>query len=303
MVSGILNVDKPAGWTSFRLVAQIRRLSGVRRVGHAGTLDPSATGVLLICLGQAVRVSQYLMELPKTYRAEIWLGLATDTYDAAGRPIFVGDAASMKEDQVRKALATFVGEIQQVPPPYSALKRQGRPAYAHARAGRALALAPRRVLVYRLELLAFAPPLVSLEVECGKGTYIRSLAHDLGQRLGCGAHLRGLIRQRIGTFTLEEAHPWAEMQEALAGGHWAHLLLPLDYGLSHLPSVTLGPEEERDVRHGRPLAADAPSLARLEKALAGQLYRAYNQEGSFVGLLRFEAGRGLWRPEKVFQLG
>jgi tRNA pseudouridine55 synthase len=240
------------------------------------------------------------MDLPKTYRADICLGLATDTYDATGQPTFVGDPSSVGEDQIRAALPAFVGEVEQVPPPYSAVKRRGRPAYAYARAGRPLALTPRRVEVYRIELKAYQPPFLSLEVECGKGTYIRSLAYDLGQRLGCGAHLHRLIRWRVGPFAIEEAHLWTEVEEALVSGRWAELLLPLDYGLGHLPPVTLGLEEERDVRHGCSLPVSSRPVARLGRAVPGQRCRAYAEDGGFIGLLRFDGDGALWRPEKVF---
>jgi tRNA pseudouridine55 synthase len=297
-VSGILNVDKPDGWTSHRVVSFVRRGSGVAKVGHAGTLDPTATGVLLVCLGRAVRVSQYLMDLPKTYRAEVALGSATDTYDASGQPTFQADASAVGEAEVRRALSAFVGEIQQAPPAYSAVKRQGRPAYAYARSGHALALAPRPVVVHRIDLLAYRPPLLSLELECGKGMYVRSLAHDLGQQLGCGAHLHSLTRLQVGPFTLEDAHPLAELESAFERGQWQKLLLPLDHGLTHLPAVTLEPREAEAAGHGSPLPADA--LPGLKLPSGGQRCRAYSRDGGFLAILRFEAASDLWRPEKVF---
>ena len=299
-ISGILNIDKPAGCTSYRVVQRVRRRSGVGKVGHAGSLDPLATGVLLICLGQATRLSQYLMELPKTYRAEIALGVATDTYDAEGQPTFRGDPSLVSEAGLKQALKAFRGESQQVPPPYSAVKRQGRPAYAYARAGQAVALSPRKVMIYRIDLLAYEPPLVTLQVDCGKGTYLRSLAHDLGQRLGCGAHLQGLVRLSIGPFSLADASSLEAVEAAFTGSHWQELLLPLDYGLGHLPAIALDMEAEREVRHGRPLPTAAGALAGLEKAVQGQRCRAYGGDGSLVAVLRFEANEGMWRPEKVF---
>ncbi|MFQ6019131.1 MAG: tRNA pseudouridine(55) synthase TruB [Dehalococcoidia bacterium] len=297
-VSGILNVDKPDGWTSYRVVSFVRRGSGVAKVGHAGTLDPTATGVLLVCLGRAVRLSQYLMELPKTYRAEVALGTATDTYDAAGRPTFRSDASGVGEAEVEEALTAFVGKIQQTPPPHSAIKRQGRPAYAYARAGRSLSLAPRRVVIHHIDLLAYRPPLVSLSLQCGKGMYVRSLAHDLGQRLGCGAHLRSLTRLGVGPFTLEDAHSLRGLDQAFDQGYWQELLLPLDYGLGQLPAITLDSRAEEGVRHGSPLPVAA--LSGLERPPSGQRCRAYAQDGGFIAVLRFEATSGLWRPEKVF---
>jgi len=298
--SGILNINKEIGWTSFQVVRLVREGSGARKVGHAGTLDPAATGVLLVCLGQAVRVSQYLMELPKLYRARVVLGIATDTYDTEGQPVFAGDFKDIREDRLRAALGRFVGSIQQVPPSFSAVKVGGQAAYRLARRGRRLALKPRPARIDRIELLRFEPPLVELEVECGKGTYIRSLAHDLGQHLGCGAHLGGLTRTRVGPFSLDSALTVAELQQALHDGTWQELLIPIGCGLDHLPAVTLCCEEERAVRHGRPLAADAVDLAPAVESVTRQRRRAYGQDGSLLAVLVYNGEARLWRPEKVF---
>lgn len=298
--SGILNIDKPPGWTSFQVVSLVRKGARLRKVGHAGTLDPPATGVLLLCLGQAVRVVEYLMELPKLYRAEIRLGLATDTYDATGRPTFQGDYSRLREADLREALSSFIGSVRQVPPSFSAVKVGGRPAYRLAQRGEAVALRPRTAHIYRIELLRFQPPLLELEVECGKGTYIRTLAHDLGQRLGCGAHLEGLVRRRVGPFHLEEALSLDDLRSALADGSWRDLLLPLDYGLGHLPAVILEMEDEKDVRHGCPLPVGLPAFAALAGAGEGQRCRAYGEDGGFIAVLRLDRAAGLWRPEKVF---
>ncbi|MBI1885290.1 MAG: tRNA pseudouridine(55) synthase TruB [Chloroflexi bacterium] len=298
--TGVLNVNKPPGWTSFKVVASVRRLSGQRRVGHAGTLDPQATGVLLILLGQAARISQYLMDLPKTYRAEVKLGFATDTYDATGRLTAEADFNAVTEAQVREALAEFVGEVLQVPPAYSAVKRAGTPAHRYARAGRPLTLAPRKAVIYRIDLLGFEPPLVALEVECGKGTYIRTLAHDLGLTLGCGAHLHSLERTRIGPFPIEDAVPIEELEAGQESGRWREHLIPMDFGLGQMPSVVLDMEEEKDVRHGCAIFADRPAFERLKDAEAAGRARAYGEDGRFVAVMRFDAAAPLWRPEKVF---
>ncbi len=298
-VSGILNLDKPPGWTSFQVVSLVRRGSGARKVGHAGTLDPQATGVLLVCLGQAVRVSEYLMELSKVYRAVIHLGLATDTYDAEGRPVFEGDVSNLDVEAVRVVLDDLQGEGEQTPPQFSAVKVGGRPAYQLARAGKTVALRPRSVRIDRIELLGFQLPTVEIEVECGKGTYIRSLAHELGQRLGCGAHLRSLVRLRAGPFSLDKAIPLGELKTALADGSWTGRLLPMDTALEHLPAATLDRKSESDVCQGQPLPAELPELAGLPRGPA-QRCRAYGGDGLFLALLRYESRTSLWRPEKVF---
>jgi len=188
-VDGILNINKPRDRTSFSVVAMVRRLSGERRVGHAGTLDPAATGVLPVCLGQGTRVTEYLVDAAKTYRAQIELGVATDTYDASGKITEQGDPSGISREQVESALASFRGTIQQIPPMYSAVKHLGQPLYKLARSGIEVERKSRRAEIYRLEITDWQLPVVTIEVECSKGTYIRSLAYDLGRSLGCGAHL------------------------------------------------------------------------------------------------------------------
>ena len=187
-MDGILNINKPCGKTSFSMVAMVKRLTGERRVGHAGTLDPIATGVLPICLGQGTRVIEFLVDATKTYRAEIELGVTTDTYDADGRIIQRGDPSGISQDHLEAALASFCGLIRQTPPMYSAVKYQGKPLYKLARAGITVERRSRLAKIHRLELVDWQPPVATIEVVCGKGTYIRSLAYDLGQ-----AWVAGLI--------------------------------------------------------------------------------------------------------------
>lgn len=293
-ISGILSVDKEAGLTSFQAVARVRRGTGVRRAGHAGTLDPMATGVLLVCVGQAVRVTEYLMDLRKVYRARIVLGATTDTYDAEGAITSTAPFAGVSPEQVEAGLRRFVGEIEQTPPAYSAVKVQGQRAYHLARKGQPVALAPRPVRVYRIDMLAFEPPSVEVEVECGKGTYIRSIAHDLGQQLGCGAHLAALVRTRVGPFEVADATGTDALRDAFESGSWRELLLPVDHGLMKLPAVTLEMAEEQDVRHGQAVQIDAARLGPAAEC------RAYAEDGGLIGILMYDAPAGVWRPRKVF---
>lgn len=296
-VSGILNVDKEAGLTSFQAVALVRRGTGVRRVGHAGTLDPMATGVLLVCVGQAARVTEYLVDLRKVYRARIVLGVATDTYDAEGAVTSSAAFAGVSQEQVEAGLQRFAGAIEQTPPAYSAVKVHGQRAYRLARKGEPFALAPRPVRVYRIGLLAFEPPSLEVEVECGKGTYIRSIAHDLGQQLGCGAHLAALARTRVGPFGVAGATGTQALREAFESGGWRELLLPVDHGLMRLPAVTLGMAEEQDVRHGQAVQVDAARMGPAAEC------RAYAEDGGLIGILAYDAPAGAWRPRKVFAPG
>jgi tRNA pseudouridine55 synthase len=299
-ISGIFNIDKPAGCTSFQVVSLVRRLSGVQRVGHAGTLDPSATGVLVVCLGQATRLIEYMMESTKVYRAEVRLGITTDTLDATGKTLSQADPSNISRQQVEEALAAFVGEIDQVPPMFSALKHGGEPLYRYARAQRQVERRARRVTIHRLQLLAFEPPLATVEVECGKGTYIRALAHDLGQQLGCGAHLATLARLRVGPFTLDDACSLPELEAAFQEARWQRLLQPADVGLLSWPAVTLSEAQERAVRFGQCLAADALELSPAQATENDQLCRAYSPRGQLVAILRYDAEALVWRPAKVF---
>ncbi len=299
-VSGILNLDKEPGPSSFKIVSTIRKASGVRKVGHAGTLDPCAAGVLLVCLGQAVRVTEYLMDLPKVYHARILLGATTTTYDSEGELVSAAEYRRVSEGGLKEALSSFEGEIEQTPPPFSAVKVDGERAYRLARRGQAVALRPRRARVYRLELMRYEPPLVEIGVECGRGTYIRSLAHDLGQRLGCGAYLAALTRTRVGPFRIEDAVRMAELQGGLDEGKWQDYLLPIDYGLVHLPAVTLHIEDEKDLRHGQALRLDEERLQAVGEVRSGMLCRAYAEDGSLAGIIQYDGGPGLWRPRKVF---
>jgi len=299
MVSGILNVNKPTSPTSFDIVRVVRKGTGGRKVGHAGTLDPAASGVLLVLLGQAVRISEYLMELPKTYRATVRLGVATETYDAEGAPTEVAESVDVSREEVERALARFVGEIEQTPPAFSAVKVEGQPAYRLARKGAAVALRPRPARIDRIELLRFEPPDAEIEVECGKGTYIRSLAHDLGQALGCGGHLSSLVRTRVGPFGLDSGVSLEELEAAFARGEWRELVLPLDCGLANLPAITLHIEDEKDLRHGQAVRIDEERLTGVVVE-DGRPYRAYAEDGGLVAILQYDAAAGVWRPRKVF---
>ena len=297
--SGILNVDKPVDWTSFRVVSTVRRLSGIRRVGHAGTLDPFATGVLVVCLGQATRLSEYLMQATKVYRAQVRLGVVTDTFDATGTPQRQSDPSSISRSQIEEELATFQGQIHQVPPMFSALKHRGEPLYRYARAHQQVARPARPVTIHRIQLLAFQPPVATIEVECGKGTYIRTLAYDLGERLGCGAHLSGLVRLRVGPFALEDACSMGELERAFQEGRWQTLLHPPDAALPGWPAITLSEEEVTAVRFGQALPAAELQLSPPQTPEPDQLCRAYSPQGKLLAVLRYESAGHTWRPLKV----
>ena len=294
VISGILNIDKPQGWTSHDVVAKVRRLTGQKRVGHAGTLDPLATGVLLVCLGQATRVVEYLMDGRKVYHATIHLGVSTDTYDSQGQVTHTTPHLTVTRSQVEEALSVFVGRIEQVPPAYSALKHKGTPLYKLARRGQAVRARPRTIEIHGLRLTAWDPPRLEVEVTCSRGTYIRSLAHDLGQKLGCGAHLCGLVRLASGRFTLEEAISLEALAEVAAQGNWAEVLLPIDAALQDMAAVTVNAEDEKRIRFGRQVGgAGFPTASE-------HLCRAYSGDGQLIALLAHDPQTGLWQPKKVF---
>ena len=251
-LDGVVVVDKPVGPTSFAIVRTARRLTGVRKIGHGGTLDPLASGVLPICLGEATKLAQFLLDADKEYQATVCFGTETDTYDADGKVTATVDAAHLAEGQVRQALAGFLGEQQQVPPMFSALKRDGRPLHAYARAGEVVERAPRAVRIMTLDLLSFAEGRATIYLRCSKGTYVRSLAHDLCRALGTGAHLTALRRTRSGPFAITEAVP----PEALALTPLP--LVPLADALAHLPAVVVSDAVARAVWEGRRVSwADA----------------------------------------------
>ena len=254
MISGLVVVDKAPGWTSHDVVAKCRRIYGQRRVGHAGTLDPGATGVLLVGLGQATRLLRFLTDLPKRYQGELVLGVATSTLDADGEVTGRWDMTALSPDQVREAAARFVGPIDQVPPMLSAVKVGGRRLHQLARAGAEVPRSPRRVVIHRLDVQPTPEPGVfGLQVDCSSGTYVRSLAADIGAALGGGAHLRGLRRTAIGSFTVGEAHP----VEAL----WAGSVLPPAQALRDYPSIGVVQPLARAVSHGAVLRRDEVGLA------------------------------------------
>ncbi len=289
--AGVLVLDKPKGLTSHDVVDEVRRLTGERRVGHAGTLDPLATGVLVVCLGPTTRLAEYLAEGQKSYRATIHLGITTETYDAEGRVVEERPWEHVTRQMFEEALVQFRGVIWQVPPMYAALKRDGQPLYRLARRGVEVERAPRQVRIDDLRLLAWQPPRVTLELRCSKGTYVRSLAHELGQRLGVGAHLADLVRLAVGPFRLESAVPLERLRALCAAGEWRTVLLSMESAVAHLPRLTLEADAARRLALGQALAL-APRQDERPHA-------AYDAHGRLLGIVRYRADRGIWQPEKV----
>lgn len=287
---GLLLVDKPIGPTSHKVVSIVRNGTQIRKVGHAGTLDPRASGLLVLCLGPATRLSEFLSTSDKQYQARIRFGEATQTYDAEGE--FTLESGRMpSESEIEAALTGFRGEIEQVPPPYSAIKVQGKKAYELAREGKQVELEPRQVTIRAFEVLDYDPPEITVLVECSAGTYIRSLAHDLGHALDTGAHLTGLRRLRAGPFRIMETVHLAALESAMTDGSWRSYMRPALDALPELPIVELSPEQQTEIQNGRRIERDSQD---------GELARAVGTEGLLVALLEAVKDGSQWHPRKVF---
>jgi len=289
-ISGVLVVDKPVGMTSHDVVQVIRKGSNIRRAGHTGTLDPRASGVLVVLIGPAVRLSEYVSATDKRYQAVIMLGKTTDTYDADGKTIS-SSKVDITEEQFEAELQKFVGQIEQVPPPFSAVKVQGHKAYEMARKGEEVELEPRTINVYSLEVLEWAPPEVVIDVHCSSGTYVRSLVNDLGERLGCGATLTGLRRTKSGRFTLRDAVPLRKLNEAFSEGTWYQYLIPAAEALSGWPMIELDQEEVGAIRHGHRI----PAASKDQLKVCG-----VSEQGELVALMELDEEAMEWQPRKVF---
>lgn len=290
-IDGIFNIDKPVGITSHDVVARVRRIAGQKRVGHAGTLDPAASGVLPVLLGQATRLAEYLSESGKAYRATIRFGVVTDSYDTEGQ-IVRESTVSLTRNDIAAALPDFLGNQLQRPPLYSAIKHDGQRLYALARAGQTPEVSPRPIRIDSLDIVDWTSPTLVLDVECSKGTYIRSLAFDLGERLGPGAHLAALIRTRSGPFALDSSVTLDALAQAFNENTWRDYFFAADEALLDWHAAILDAENETRMRYGQslPMSANTPRNRQL-------LLRAYSADGRFLGILRQdEAG---WQPHKV----
>lgn len=296
-IDGILVVDKPRGKTSHDIVETVRRLAGFRQIGHLGTLDPLATGVLVLALGRATRLARFYGRRRKRYTCAIRFGFATDTYDADGEPLGSDSAPALDAANIESLASRFAGKIQQVPPPFSAKKIHGRPAHELARKHKPVKLDPVEVEVYEFRLTGIEGPLARFTVECGAGTYIRSLANDLGKLHGAGAHLSEITRTAVGEFTLDHAVPLAELEEDARSGKLSRRVIALESVLPDLPRATVLPVVEKRVRHGAkfnlPLAQIQPgeviaAQGAPEKLDSGEWkparLRVFNQQGHLIAI-------------------
>ena len=291
VVSGVLVVDKPTGMTSHDVVQVVRRGTGIRRAGHTGTLDPRASGVLVILIGPAVRMSEFVSASDKRYQATIRVGSSTDTYDSEGTITNQTSDIDVSEEQFNEILQQYTGEIEQVPPPYSAVKVKGRKAYEMARRGEEVELPPRIINVYSLEVLEWDPPECVIDVYCSSGTYVRSLANDIGKALGTGAYLVGLRRTKSGRFTLRDAVPLRVLREAFEAGDWYNNLIPAAEALADWPMVELDADQMEFVRHGHRIPAESGQTGWA---------RGVSEQGDLVALMEVDEDTLEWQPRKVF---
>lgn len=296
-MDGIVNVLKTDGPTSHDVVDQVRRIFGQRRVGHAGTLDPLATGVLVVCLGKGTRVVEYLTSTVKEYRAVLTLGTTTDSQDCTGEVLTESDASNVDLDALKRAIAGFSGEIEQIPPMISAIKHEGKPLYKHAREGRTIERAPRRVTVHCIDVSDFRPGSraeADITVSCSSGTYIRTLCADIGEALGCGGMMSKLTRTRVGRFTIDGAVTVDQLRDAQAEGRLEEHVHTISEALDDMPAVQVDAEGERRTLHGIAIPAAEPMQV-------GGAVRIISPTGELlaIGLVDESDGASAIRPKKV----
>ena len=300
-INGILNLDKPYGITSMEALRRLKRVSIQKKIGHTGTLDPIATGVIPVCFGKATRLVEDIMNNEKEYVATIRLGLATDTYDALGKTVKETSLSKISFERIQDALSNFQGEILQIPPMFSAIKINGNRLYNLARSGVEVPREPRKVNVYDIELLDYSCPIVKLRIKCGKGFYVRSLANDLGSILGCGAIIQALTRTKSGPFEIENAITLDEAEENFVNKEFNNMIIPLDVAVNHLPIVNVTHEEANDLSNGKKIFSTEDSSI-FSDSNSFSRYRVYDPKGLFVGIVRDEKNSLTFKPEKIFNL-
>lgn len=289
---GYIVIDKPAGWSSHDVVARVRRIVDERRVGHAGTLDPAATGVLPVAVGLATRTVEYLSASSKDYRAWIQFGVTTDTADSDGAVTGRRDATGLDLDKIELALASFRGVILQKPPMHSAVKVNGKRLYELARQGVEIDVVAREVTIHALRIMEWSAPVLCVDLQCSKGTYVRSLARDLGEAVGAGAILSRLVRTRTGPFTLCDAIALDDLERTIDEGDWERIAFPPDTVLRDCTAFVLEPARARDWGHGK-----AVEVEPIENATP--VVRAYDVQGRWLGVGEFDAVTSSLRPVKV----
>lgn len=300
MLNGVINVYKEKGYTSHDVVAKLRGILKQKKIGHTGTLDPEAEGVLPVCLGNATKLCDMLTEKRKEYIAEFLCGVVTDTQDMTGT-VLSRSKADLTEEAVQTVIMSFLGESDQIPPMYSACKVNGRRLYELAREGKEVERKARRITIYELEILGMELPNVTIRVLCSKGTYIRTLCHDIGQKLGCGAAMQSLLRTRVERFTLADARRLDEIKEFWEKDEIARILLPVDAMFETLPAITVMPFSLTALQNGNPLYLR--QIKGKSGWMDGEWARVYDEAGKFYGIYAFFAMKGRFQPVKMFLEG
>ncbi len=303
-MNGVINVYKEAGFTSHDVVAKLRGIVKQKKIGHTGTLDPDAEGVLPVCLGNATKLCGLLTEKEKTYRAVLLLGQTTDTQDTSGR-VLTEAPVNVGEEVVRETILSFLGNYDQIPPMYSALKVNGKKLYELARAGKEVERQARRVRILEIQIQEIRLPEVVFTVTCSSGTYIRTLCQDIGEKLGCGGCMKCLLRTKVDRFELADSHKLSELETLMKEGRIEEVLLPVDAVFAACPAVRIKPESDRLIRNGNPFGKEDISEQTGERPAEGtelerSCVRVYNSDGTFMGLYRREQGGRRYKPEKMF---
>lgn len=299
MVNGIINIYKEAGFTSHDVVAKLRGIVKQKKIGHTGTLDPDATGVLPVCLGNATKLCDMLTDKSKEYEACMLLGVTTDTQDMSGK-VLENKQVSCTQEEAREAVLSFIGEYDQIPPMYSAIKVNGKKLYELARNGIEIERKPRRVEISHIEILECSLPEIRFRVSCSKGTYIRALCADIGDKLGCGAAMKSLIRTRVGTFVIEEAWKLSEVEKMVAKGKLLEHVIAPDRVFMEYPKVKVKPAFEKALANGNKLGLNQVNFEKENTIQEGELIRVYSSRDIFTGVYTYMAEEECLKPYKMF---
>ena len=301
MIHGVLNIYKEKGYTSHDVVARLRRIVGQKKIGHTGTLDPEAEGVLPVCLGKATKLCDLLTDKDKTYEAVLLLGISTDTQDTTGKILEEKNTADLREEAVREVVLSFEGEYDQIPPMFSALKVGGKKLYELARDGKEVERKPRHVQIYRIRILQIDLPRVRMEVTCSKGTYIRTLCHDIGEKLGCGGCMESLLRTRVERFGVAESLRISEVEQLMDEGTLQEHMIKVDEMFPDYQKVYLTPEASAAVRNGNSFRlGDVIWISELSGFQNAERVRVYEEERNFIAVYEFEKENQLFKIVKMF---
>ena len=301
MIHGVLNIYKEKGYTSHDVIARLRRIVGQKKIGHTGTLDPEAEGVLPVCLGKATKLCDLLTDKDKTYEAVLLLGISTDTQDTTGKILEEKNTADLREEAVREVVLSFEGEYDQIPPMFSALKVGGKKLYELARDGKEVERKPRHVQIYRIRILQIDLPRVRMEVTCSKGTYIRTLCHDIGEKLGCGGCMESLLRTRVERFGVAESLRISEVEQLMDEGTLQEHMIKVDEMFPDYQKVYLTPEASAAVRNGNSFRlGDVIWISELSGFQNAERVRVYDEERNFIAVYEFEKENQLFKIVKMF---